>query len=92
MWRITENNIEPTTEDGKPTELAHSDDYIEGTTLPAKFRILDADGNVYFHGEMSNDQFDGLPEQQYAPLWDYAEPLFGATDIEFWANEGWHHL
>lgn len=40
-----------------------------------KFRLLDDDGNVYFHGYAADDS-------SFEPL-DYAQPRYGATDIQY---------
>lgn len=51
-----------------------------------QFRLLDDDGNVYFHGRSGDDS-------SFEPL-DWATPLYGCTEIQYRNEEtgGWDSL
>lgn len=76
MWAITKNDIEPGNDNH-----ATSPDFTNAVKLEHSFRLLDADGGVYFHG-LSDDS------SSFAPLDDYGV-AFGCTDIEYLAAGRW---
>ncbi len=53
-----------------------------------KFRLLDDDGNVYFHGKCITD----FGEEAFAPLDDFGA-AYGCTDIQYRNEKGeWESL
>jgi hypothetical protein len=70
VWKITKNII-----DGNNNHKT-SYDYKEGTNLPYRFIMRDADKELYFEGVTDN-------ASSFAPLDDYGMPGYGCTDIKY---------
>lgn len=54
---------------------------------PVRFRIIDDDGEVYYHGEMTAELADSC--DILLPLDDFATPNDGATDLEIMRDGEW---
>lgn len=49
------------------------------------FRLLDDDGEVYFHGRSSNNS-------SFAPLDQFGMPGYGCTEIQYYEDGKWQTL
>lgn len=89
MWKITVDNVNRDSEDFNRTGFV-SPDYVEGTLLPFRFRMLDDDRNVCYYG--NSDDCDS--EAAFEPLDDLGEPDAGCTVIEYYnsMNGSWEAL
>jgi hypothetical protein len=63
---------------------------VAGEGVP--FRIFDDDGELYYSGRiMFTDPpvaFGDFPEEAFGPLWDFAGPNAGATEIHYQNDAG----
>ena len=77
-WKITQDYIF----DGEATGTTGPANATEITANEAKFRMLDDDGEVYYHGKIYGD-YDG-----FEPLDDFGMPHAGCTTIEYKNADG----
>jgi hypothetical protein len=77
-WVITRDYISRGT-DSKSAVGTASRYYEDGEDLPHPFRMLDDDGNVYYHGKCSSCD----DEHAFAPLEDFGTPNAGCTEIQY---------
>ena len=85
MWTITRDCIE----EGKCVGTSSSDfQQAKLATLAHRFRMLDADGEVYFEG-VSND---ASTQRAFAPLDDFGEGYAGCVDIQYLEGKAWNPL
>lgn len=85
MWKITRDLINEA--GGK--KHAESRTWDEGkakTQTLFAFRLLDDDGEIYFHGVSTSNE-------SFAPLNNYGMPGYGCTDIQYKNEKGkWESL
>jgi hypothetical protein len=82
MWTITRDYIE----EGKCVGTSSCDfQQAKLATLAHRFRMLDADGEVYFEG-VSND---ASTQRAFAPLDDFGQSYAGCVSIEYLESTGW---
>lgn len=91
-WIITRDYIhkpDPNYPDEKSAVGVASRYYEDGEDLPHKFRMLDDDGHVYYHGKCSSCD----DEHAFAPLEDFGTPNAGCTEIQYKNAKGeWETL
>lgn len=51
------------------------------------FRMLDDDGEVYYHGRVTGDSDSA--DADFGPLDDYGTPNAGCTEIQYYENHRW---
>lgn len=75
MWIIDKDLIGGNTANMGDSRQMCSSDYREGTTLPHRFSMFDADGECYYQGRTDDDS-------SFAPLDDFGQPYAGCTSIK----------
>lgn len=87
-WIITKDKqADPVSEPGTNGNALGraSDGYAgSGRELPYVFRMLDADGEVYYVGQSDQMDFD--------PLDEFGKPNAGCTDIQYKVDGEWQTL
>lgn len=86
-WTITKDFIDEGLLEGTtgPRTATAGKDYI--TRHGKAFRMLDDDGEVYCHGRICGDDFEG-----FEPLDDFGEPGLGCTTIQYRESGRWTTL
>lgn len=77
MWVIVRDLINNNLRKG-----VESVGFREGAVLPHEFRLLDADGKIYYRGWSDNNN-------SFAPLDDFGRPNAGCTTIQYWECGLW---
>lgn len=80
MWKITRDYINPRC--GDPIDKPQSwtwDEAKAATKTLFKFRLLDDEGEVYFHGVSTSNN----DSKAFQPLDDFGCPGYGCTMIEY---------
>lgn len=75
MWIIDKDLIGASTANMGDSRQVCSSDYKEGTPLPYRFSLFDADGECYFQGRTDDDS-------SFAPLDDFGMGYAGCTTIK----------
>jgi hypothetical protein len=93
MWIIdadhtAEHNTKPGTNMNAVDMKSADYDPALDNTLTEPFRLLDADGEVYYEGRSTNSD----SEEAFSPLDDFGTPNAGCTEIQYFKGDRWETL